>query len=108
MEWNCQQPDWPRFSWDPSRLAKAEGEFLRGGGVLAGVMKHLGQADREHITVESMETEAITTSAIEGEILDRASVQSSIRRQLGLAVDRRRERPGEEGIATMMVDLYRS
>ena len=50
----------------------------------------------------------VTTSEIEGEILDRASVQSSIRRQLGLATDRRRVRPQEQGIAEMMVDLYRS
>jgi hypothetical protein len=32
-------------------------------------------------------SEALTASEIEGEILDRASVQSSIRRQLGLATD---------------------
>ena len=55
-----------------------------------------------------MSTEAGTTSEIEGEILDRASVQSSIRKQLGLAADERRVRPAEQGIAEMMVDLYRS
>ena len=53
-----------------------------------------------------MSTEAVTTSEIEGEILDRASVQSSIRRQLGLAADKRNVRPAEQGIAEMMVDLY--
>jgi Fic family protein len=55
-----------------------------------------------------MSTEAVTTSEIEGEILDRASVQSSLRKQLGLATDERRARPAERGIAEMMVDLYRS
>jgi Fic family protein len=55
-----------------------------------------------------MSTEAVTTSEIEGEILDRASVQSSLRKQLGLATDERRVRPAERGIAEMMVDLYRS
>jgi Fic family protein len=55
-----------------------------------------------------MSTEAVTTSEIEGEILDRASVQSSIRKQLGLSVDERRVRPAEHGIAEMMVDSYRS
>jgi Fic family protein len=35
-------------------------------------------------------------------------VQSSIQRQLGLAADQRRIPPAEEGIAEMMVDLYRS
>ena len=49
----------------------------------------------------------MTTSAIEGDILDRSSVQSSIRRQLGLAADGRRVAPGEQGVAEMMVDLHR-
>ena len=107
MPWNWQKPDWPDFSWDKTRLAKAEEQFLLETGVFAGAIKHLGPDDREQVTVESMSTEALTTSAIEGEILDRASVHSSIRKHLGLAVDKRRARPAEEGVAEMMVDLYR-
>jgi Fic family protein len=53
-------------------------------------------------------SEAITTSKIEGELLNRDSVQSSIQRQLGLAADKRRASPAEQGIAEVMVDLYRS
>lgn len=79
-----------------------------GAGVLAGTLKHLPQSDQEQLTVEEMSTEAVTTSEIEGEILDRASVQSSIRRQLGLRTDKRRVPPAEEGISEMTVDLYRS
>jgi Fic family protein len=107
MTWNWQKPDWPHFSWDKARLAKAEQRFLLEGGVFVGTAKHLGPDDREQLTVEVMSTEALTTSEIEGEILDRASVQSSIRRQLGLAGDNRRVRPAEQGIAELMVDLYR-
>ena len=52
-----------------------------------------------------MSGEAVTTSAIEGEVLNRASVQSSILHQLGLASpDKRRVMPAEQGIAEMMVD----
>lgn len=40
--------------------------------------------------------------------MDRASVQSTIRRQLGLAGDNRRVKPAEQGIAELVVDLYRS
>jgi Fic family protein len=108
MVWNWQQPDWPNFSWNPLRLAKAEQHFLRGGGVLVGMVKHLGPEDRELLTVEAISTEAITTSEIEGEMLDRASVQSSIRRQLGLATDKRRVGAAEQGVAEMMVDLFRT
>lgn len=108
MTWNWQRPDWPNFTWDALRLRKAEEQFLLGSGVFAGTIKHLGDQDREQLTIEAISTEALTTSEIEGEILDRASVQSSIRRQLGLAADHRRVKPAEQGIAEMMVSLYRS
>jgi Fic family protein len=108
MTWNWQQPDWPKFAWNQSRLVTAEQQFLVGGGVFVGAMKHLGEEDRNVLTVEAMSTEALTTSEIEGEILDRASVQSSIRRQLGLTADNRKVTPAERGVAEMMVDLGKS
>ena len=106
MKWNWQQPDWPRFSWSPARLAKAEEQFLLGGGVLLGAVSHLDGESRDRLTVASMSEEAVTSSEIEGELLDRDSVQSSIRRQLVLSADTRRSSPAEQGIAEMMVDLY--
>jgi Fic family protein len=108
MSWNWQQPGWPEFAWNQRRLALAEQQFLVGGGVFVGAVKHLGEEDRNQLTVEAMSTEALTTSEIEGEILDRASVQSSIRRQFGLAGDNRRAGPAERGISEMMVDLYKT
>lgn len=108
MLWNWQRSDWPNFVWDKARLAEAERQFLLGGGVLVGAVKHLGDNDCNQLIIEAMSSEALTTSEIEGEMLDRASVQSSIRRQLGLTTDKRRVRPAEQGIAEMMVDLYRT
>jgi Fic family protein len=108
MNWNWQKPDWPNFRWDHARLEAAEKQFLVSGGVFVGTVRHLGKEERDQLTVEVMSTEAVTTSEIEGEILDRASVQSSLRKQLGLATDEGRVRPAERGIAEMMVDLYRS
>jgi Fic family protein len=106
MRWNWQQEDWPNFSWNAPRLQKAEALFLEGAGIAIGISRHLGEADRGALSVELMSHEAIDTSAIEGEALDRDSVQSSIRRHLGLAGDQRRVKPAEAGIAEMMVDLY--
>jgi Fic family protein len=108
MKWNWQQSDWPKFSWDPSRLRKAEEHFLVGTGMFAGTVKHLSAPDQEQLTIEAISVEAVTTSEIEGEILDRTSVQSSIRRQFGLATDTRRVPVAEQGISEMMVNLYRS
>lgn len=109
MTWNWQSPDWPNFKWERSRISAAEERFLLGAGVAIGTVKHLGEDDHKQLLVELMSGEAVTTSAIEGEVLNRASVQSSILRQLGLAFpDKRRVMPAEQGIAEMMVDLYRS
>jgi Fic family protein len=108
MTWNWEKPDWPNFRWDRSRLEVAEEEFLVSGGVFIGTVRHLRKEEQDQLTIEAMSTEAVTSSEIEGEMLDRASVQSSLRKQLGLATDERRVRPAECGMAEMMVDLYRS
>ncbi len=107
MRWNWQQPDWPEFRWDGRTLAKAEAAFLRGVGVLVGSAKHLDDDTRQQLLVDAMSVEALTTSEIEGEMLNRASVQSSIQRQLGLLSDRRKVQPAEQGISELMVTLYR-
>lgn len=107
MEWNWQQADWPNFSFAEPRLAQAEERFLLGSGVIFGAASHLRRDDHERLTVEFLGSEALTTSEIEGEILNRESVQSSIRRELGLGTDRRRSGPAETGIAEMTVDVHR-
>ena len=53
--------------------------------VLPGATKHLGIDNREFLTVEATSAEALTASEIEEGILERASVQSPIRRPLGPA-----------------------
>lgn len=106
MTWIWQHPEWPRFSWDADRLAKAEERFVLGAGVYLGTVEHLGDDAKDRLKVEAMSSEAMTTSEIEGELLDRDSVQSSIRRQLGLEADNRRPHPAEQGVAEMMVHLY--
>lgn len=109
MIYNWQNPDWPKFQWSPQQMTPTEEKFLLGAGVALGTIQHIGELDHNHLIIETMSAEALTTSAIEGEILNRASVQSSIQRQLGLApADKRRIAPAEQGIAEMMVALYRT
>jgi Fic family protein len=106
MTWNWQQDAWPQFTWDRPKLMRVEALFIESAGVLIGTSRHLDTTERNSLTIELMSHEAVDTSAIEGEPLDRDSVQSSIRRHLGLAGDHRRASPAEAGIAEMMVDLY--
>lgn len=108
MKWNWQRPDWPEFSWNKARLRKAEEAFLVGTGVLVGAVRHLDGDTRGQLTIELISGEALTTSEIEGEFLDRATVRSSVRKELGLTVGTKRASAAERGIAEMMADLHRS
>ena len=60
------------------------------------------------LKIELISDEAVKTSEIEGKILNRDSVQSSLRHQLGLGAEKPGISQAERGIAKMMVDLYRS
>ena len=108
MKWNWQHKDWPKFTYDPAQIAPLEEAFLRQSGTLQGTLKHLTEDDKTRLTVDLMSSEAINTSEIEGELLDRDSVQSSIQRNFGLDTNKRRIAPAEQGIAEMMLDLYRT
>jgi len=106
MTWNWQRADWPHFRYKLAALAQLENRFLREAGELCGAVKHLVQEEKQALTVDLIGDEALKTAAIEGEYLDRDSLQSSIRRQLGLQTDRRRVPAAEQGLAEMMVNLY--
>ncbi len=108
MQWNWQQADWPHFTYVSSKLERLEAQFLKSEGLLLGAFKHLSDNDKDTLKIDIIANEAMTTSEIEGEFLNRDSVQSSIRRQFGLQSDARKSLPSEQGIAEMMVDLYQS
>lgn len=108
MKWNWQQKNWPNFSFDEKALSDLEAKFLHQSGILIGTLKSFSDDDKRALTIEIITDEALTTSAIEGEILDRDSVQSSIASNFGVNTRQRNIPPAEKGIAEMMVDLYRS
>ena len=107
MLWNWQQKDWPNFSYKRDVLAKLEAQFLHESGILIGAQQHFREHEQHTLMVELMGEEALKTSEIEGEYLNRDSLQSSIRRHFGLQTDHRKIPPAERGIAEMMVDCYR-
>ena len=78
MNWIWQQPDWPDFRYDNHALNDRELEFRLNSERLAGSFDALPMASQEDATIDLMLSEAIKTSAIEGEALDRESVRSSL------------------------------
>ena len=80
-------PDWPDFQWDQERLAGPLGALRHRQGRLIGRMETLGFSLRAEAKLRTLTQDVLKSSEIEGEILDREQVRSSIARRLGM--DRR-------------------
>jgi Fic family protein len=110
--WNWQQKNWPKFIFNESALKTLEATFLTHAGSFLGVLKHVSDEEQKLLKVGLIGSEAFKTSEIEGEILDRESLQSSIRRNFGLSPNlkssKKETKLAEEGIAAMMHDLYKN
>ncbi len=106
QKWNWQHPDWPDWRFDAGQLSPFENRFLLQSGRLQGAWQHLAPETKDQLKIDLLSDEALKTSEIEGEYLDRASVQSSVRRQFGMSVDRHAG-PAEAGIAELMVTCFK-
>jgi Fic family protein len=108
MIWNWQLKNWPKFSYDRQAFVKYEEQFLHEAGIMHGSLKHVNDEDQQGLKVDLISDEAYKTSEIEGEILNRDSLQSSIRKHFGLKTDNRKIPPAENGISEMMISLYQT
>jgi Fic family protein len=108
MAWNWEQNDWPDFRYEKARTEEKEKQFLLHSGKWLGVWSHLDEEDGGRLKIVLLSAEALESSAIEGEFLDRDSVQSSLQKQLGFKTDGRRVLPSEQGIAELMVDVHQN
>jgi len=97
--------DWPEFRWSHERIAEQLAAASRHQGRLIGRMEGLGFQLRAEAVLASLTEEVIKSSEIEGEVLDKEQVRSSIARRLGMdigalpPVDR-----NVEGVVEMMLD----
>ncbi|MCP4340733.1 MAG: Fic family protein [Desulfobulbaceae bacterium] len=106
-KWNWQKDDWTIFTYDNRELEEFERYFSKQSGFSLGITRHLSSEDQSELIVELVCNEALNTSEIEGEFLDRESLQSSIRREFGMGVlNRHNVKPAEAGIAEMMKDIF--
>src|SRR4051812_19309487 len=103
------QSDWPKFRWNHETLASQLGDVRHRQGRLVGRMLALGFPLREEAVLKTLTEDVLKSSEIEGEILDREQVRSSIARRLGidvgalLSTDR-----NVEGVVEMMLDATQS
>jgi Fic family protein len=97
--------DWPQFRWDHKGLAEQLAAVRHRQGRLIGRMEALGVKLRAEATLSTLTEEVVKTSEIEGEILDKDQVRSSLARRLG--VDIGALTPADrnvEGIVEMILD----
>lgn len=97
--------DWPNFTWDHAKLAAKLAAVRNRQGRLTGRMEELGLRLQTEANLEALTEEVTKSSEIEGEVLSRDQVRSSLARRLG--VDIGALTPAErnvEGIVEMMLD----
>lgn len=79
-------PGWPEFTWNHARLAGLLGSVRHQQGRLLGRMETLGFPMKAEATLQTLTLDVLKSSEIEGEMLDRAQVRSSIARRLGMDI----------------------
>jgi Fic family protein len=75
-----QRRDWPKLTWKSDPLLEALGQARKAQGRIFAQADFIGLEEQAKILVE----EAFTTSAIEGEKLDKNTIRSSVAKRLGL------------------------
>src|SRR5580704_4198486 len=105
MAYIHELPDWPRFGWDDRKLAAQLAAVRNRQGRLTGRMDALGFSLKAEATLQSLTEEVVKSSEIEGEILNRDQVRSSIARRLGIDIGALTPADRHvEGIVEMMLD----
>jgi len=75
-----QKSYWTKFTWESEKILNSLSKAKKAQGYLLGLAVFFELKEQGDILVE----EAFTTSAIEGEKLDRNTIRSSVARRLGL------------------------
>lgn len=86
MVWIYENKEWPHFTWVLDKLAPKLSDLRHRQGRLLGRMESLGFDLRQEACLQTLTTDVVNSSAIEGEILDSEEVRSSIAQRLGIEI----------------------
>src|SRR3989338_8751048 len=84
MTYIWQRAPWPAFRWNSQALLPLISRARLAQGKLLATMGNRGLQLGREAQAQLLTEEAVTTSAIEGERLNRDAVRSSVARHLGL------------------------
>lgn len=100
-----QRPQWPNFRWDGAALSQGLANASHKQGHLFGKMHGLGFDLKLRAQLANMTEEVLKTSEIEGELLNPASVRSSLARRLGVQIGALVDADDKtEGVVAMTLD----
>jgi len=83
-KWIWEREDYPNFTYDKTKVDFLIEKVSQEQGYLIAMSEVMNQDAITQKQLEALENEAINTSAIEGEILNRDSVKASINKRFGL------------------------
>lgn len=78
--------DWPRLSWDQEKINPILSTVRLRQGRLLGRMENLGFHLQEEAILQTLTQDVVESSSIEGEVLDKEQVRSSLARRLGMDI----------------------
>lgn len=98
-------PTWPQMRWNTAHLAELLASVRHKQGRLVGRMEGLGFRLRDEAVLQTVTTDVLKSSEIEGERLDAQQVRSSVARRLGLDIGGLKPTDRKvEGVVEMMLD----
>jgi Fic family protein len=99
---------WPRFHWSTDKLAEPLASVRHRQGRLIGHMEALGFNLQQEAVLQTLTSDVLKSSEIEGEKLDAEQVRSSIARRLGMDIGALKPADRNvEGVVEMMLDATR-
>jgi Fic family protein len=105
MKYIHELSDWPAFRWNQDRLGATLAALRHRQGRLIGHMENLGRHLRAEAVLKTITEDVVKSSEIEGEILDRDQVRSSVARRLGMDIGALAHSDAHvEGVVEMMLD----
>ena len=100
-----QRDNWTDFRWDSGRLLDIMSQVNRETGFLAGRLSAIGFDGQLSTATETLASDIVASSAIEGIVLDTSEVRSSVARKLGITIaGEKASTHYVDGIVEMMLD----
>lgn len=103
--YNWQKKDWPNFIYAENEVENELFAFIEKSGIVTGVLKAIPEKIKMKTVVDMIVSEAIKTSAIEGEFLSRDDVKSSVINNLGLSSEMPVKDKRAQGVGALMIRM---